>query len=71
MMILRILSEAVNSGVLKLKKAQRIKTPSDGAQIKLNLGCGLAVQRTWINVDGSLNAMIAGFPSFFQSLAFK
>lgn len=71
MMILRILSEAVNSGILKLKKAHRIKTPSDGAQIKLNLGCGLAVQRTWINIDGSLNAMIAGFPSFFQSLAFK
>ena len=62
-MILRILSEAVNSGVLKLKR-RRGSNPSDGAQIKLNLGWGLAVQRTWINIDGSLNAMIAGFPSF-------
>ena len=71
MIITRTFSEAVNSVMLKLKKAQRIKNQSSGALIKLNLGCGLAVQNTWINIDGSLNAMIAGFPSFLHSLAFK
>ena len=70
-MILRTISEAVNSCVLKLKKTQRININMSDGQIKLNLGCGLAVHRTWINIDGSLNSMIAGFPSFFHSLAYK
>ena len=42
MMILRILSEAVNS-CFEVKGAED-QNSSDGAQIKLNLGCGLAVQ---------------------------
>lgn len=71
MLILRTISEAVNSCVLKLKKTQRIKVDISDGQIKLNLGCGLAVHRTWINIDGSLNSMIAGLPSLFHSLAYK
>ncbi|MCG2659083.1 MAG: methyltransferase domain-containing protein [Kiritimatiellae bacterium] len=32
------------------------------ASVKINLGCGLSVASGWINVDGSLNALIAGWP---------
>lgn len=30
--------------------------------VKINLGCGLSVAPGWINVDGSLNALVAGWP---------
>lgn len=32
------------------------------ASVKINLGCGLSVAPGWINVDGSLNALVAGWP---------
>jgi len=71
MTILRNLSEAVNYCVLKVKNRQRVKVDSYDGQIKLNLGCGLAVQRTWINIDGSLNSLLAGLPSFLHPLAYR
>lgn len=30
--------------------------------VRINLGCGLSVEPGWINVDGSLNALVAGWP---------
>lgn len=44
---------------------------SDSKPLKLNLGCGLAVHRGWINIDGSLNAMIAGWPRIVHSIAYR
>jgi predicted SAM-dependent methyltransferase len=43
---------------------------SDGC-VKLNLGCGLAVAEGWINVDGSLNALVASWPPVFHRLLYR
>lgn len=53
----------------KLKRHQRKRV--DGSVVKLNLGCGLAVYGDWINIDGSLNALIAGWPSFMHRFMYR
>ena len=71
MSILRTISEVVNAKFLKLKRKQRVKHYNSDGFVKLNLGCGLAVEKTWINIDGSFNSMFANFPSFFYPIVFK
>jgi len=39
--------------------------------VKLNLGCGLAVAKGWINVDGSLNALAASWPRSVHQLLYR
>ena len=39
-----------------------------GAPVKVNLGSGLFVAPGWINVDGNLKALIAGWPEFVLRL---
>ena len=53
-----------------LKRNQRISV-SAGKLIKVNLGCGLAVVSGWINIDGSLNALVSSSPPFFHRLAYR
>jgi SAM-dependent methyltransferase len=38
---------------------------------KVNLGSGLTVARGWINIDSSLNALVARFPRPFLFLTYK
>lgn len=42
----------------------------DNKKLMLNLGCGLAVHPGWVNIDGSLNAVIASLPKSLQTKAF-
>ena len=51
------------------KRNQRVKLPING-QIKVNLGCGLHVAPGWVNIDGSLNAIIANSPQWLRSFAY-
>lgn len=51
------------------KRNQRVKLPING-QIKVNLGCGLQVAPGWVNIDGSLNALVANSPRWTHSLAY-
>lgn len=53
----------------KLKRHQ--KKCIDAPIVKLNLGCGLAVYGDWINIDGSLNALIAGWPRFIHRFMYR
>ncbi len=39
--------------------------------VKVNLGCGLTVAPQWINVDGSLNALIATWPHWLHHYAYR
>ena len=55
----------------KLKRKQKIKLPTDITSVKINLGCGLAVAPGWINIDGSLNALIATMPQFLHRWAYR
>ncbi len=55
----------------RIKRKQRVALPSRSEEkIKLNLGCGLAVAPGWINIDGSLNALIATLPCFLHKWAY-
>ena len=38
--------------------------PAIAFPVKVNLGSGLAVAPGWINIDGSLNALVASWPRF-------
>lgn len=54
----------------KLKRNQRCKV-SPTQTVKINLGCGLAVAPGWVNIDGSLNALVANLPAFIHRLAYR
>lgn len=72
---MRVLRRLVDGGTLLLGKARhrrRVRIPEEYARpVKVNLGCGLAVAPGWINVDGSLNAVIANLPVTFHRLAYR
>ncbi len=67
----RILIDTFSRLIGTIKKRQKIEVSYLSGSIKLNLGCGLAVSKGWINVDGSLNALIAGMPKFFHAAAYR
>lgn len=39
--------------------------------VKVNLGSGLAVAEGWINIDGSLNALLASWPTIFLKKLYR
>ena len=39
--------------------------------VKVNLGCGLTVAPEWVNIDGSLNALIATWPRWLHTAAYR
>jgi SAM-dependent methyltransferase len=64
MSALRNIIDSATATLCWLKQHRRIAVapdPRDGL-VKINLGCGLAVHEGWINVDASLNAMVAAWP---------
>ena len=65
---LRFLIEVSTHWLCALKRNLRVNPVSlgQGGPVKANLGCGLAVEKGWINVDASLNALVAGWPSVFH-----
>ncbi len=67
----RRLSYAINNFLIQIKSKRRYKVPKDLSDVKLNLGCGLAVEPGWINIDGSLNAFFANLPRFFHRIVYK
>jgi len=55
----------------KLKHNQRVILPNDHRLLKVNIGCGLAVASGWINIDGSLNALVATLPPFVHRYFYR
>jgi len=53
------------------KRRQRVRVPQGMCSVRLNLGCGLAVASGWFNVDGSLNALIAGLPRPVHGIVYR
>ena len=47
--------------------------PVDGRDglVKVNLGCGLRVACGWLNIDGSLNALIASWPNWLHRMIYR
>lgn len=57
----------------KTKRNRKITPPTDvrDGQVKINLGCGLRVASGWLNIDGSLNALIASWPNWAHRLVYR
>ncbi|KAF0192543.1 MAG: S-adenosyl-L-methionine-dependent (SAM)-methyltransferase [Gammaproteobacteria bacterium] len=70
MRIFRRVIDGASFLIGKIKRNQRIDLPA-GQAIKVNMGCGLAVTTGWINIDGSLNTLVAVLPRFLHRLAYR
>lgn len=71
---MRLVRRAIDAGTFTLgwlRRKRRIKLDKAERPVCINLGCGLAVAPGWINIDGSLNALIASMPSAFHKLAYR
>ncbi|MEW6314478.1 MAG: methyltransferase domain-containing protein [Pseudomonadota bacterium] len=71
MKVVRILVDALTLVLGKLKRRQKKRLPPDWSKVKVNIGCGLAVCRGWVNIDGSLNALIATWPVFVHRIMYR
>lgn len=70
MKLLRKTIDVVSLLLGKIKYKQSISIPNDSI-VKVNLGCGLAVAPGWINIDGSLNALVATLPAWIHKTAYR
>lgn len=70
MKLLRQTIELTTTMLGRFKRNQRCKVDSRQA-VKVNLGCGLAVAPGWVNIDGSLNALVANLPAFIHRFAYR
>jgi SAM-dependent methyltransferase len=66
----RILIERATALLGWMHRNQRLVPPFE-RPLKLNLGAGLRVAPGWVNIDGSINAWIAGKPRWTHSLAYR
>lgn len=71
MMVLRRMIDGSSLLFGKLKRHQRVAISTAHRTVKINLGCGLAVAPGWINIDGSLNAVVATLPRCAHRLAYR
>lgn len=73
MSYLRVVIDSSLNVFGSIKRHQKILPPNDMKDkcLKVNLGCGLRVAEGWLNIDGSLNAMFASWPSFMHKLLYK
>lgn len=70
---LRWFIEWTTRALCYLKRRVRVtpRPAGDDGAVKVNLGCGLAVAKGWINVDASLNALVASWPPVFHRLLYR
>jgi predicted SAM-dependent methyltransferase len=72
MRLLRRIVDGTTLFVGRLKRRQIKDIPPQYASpAKVNVGCGLAICQGWINIDGSMNALIANLPKLFHRLAYR
>lgn len=70
---MRWLIETCTATLSVAKSGRRIRPIPQHASglVKINLGCGLAVAKGWINVDGSLNALVASWPRAMHKMLYR
>ena len=54
----------------RLRRGRRARLPEQGP-VRLNLGSSLSVAEGWINIDGGLGALLAGWPRPLLRLAYR
>jgi len=67
--MLRTLLDATSLALARLKRHRRLQLA--GPCIKVNLGSALAVAPGWVNLDASLNALVAGAPSWLLGILYR
>ena len=57
----------------KIKRNRKVAPSPDvrDGLVKVNLGCGLRVASGWLNIDGSLNALIASWSNWTHRLVYR
>jgi SAM-dependent methyltransferase len=68
-MVLKQIIDAANRCITFVKRHRRVKLDDD--VVKLNLGSGLSVASGWVNIDASLNALFAGWPTPVLRLLYR
>ncbi len=71
MKLLRSTIELTNRTLGRIKAGRRVAIPPGFNSVRINLGCGLAVTQGWINIDGSLNALVASMPPAVHRLMYR
>jgi predicted SAM-dependent methyltransferase len=71
MRLLRRFVESSTQLIGRLKRSQQKSIPPQFSSAKINLGCGLAVTTGWVNIDGSLNALVSTLPRPLHRLAYR
>ena len=71
MQIIRPIIDSTTRFIGYVRRRRRIRPSSARGVIKINLGCGLAITKGWINVDGSLNALVASWPNSLHRLLYR
>lgn len=71
MKLLRRTIDIVNGAITNIGRSRRYSIPKKFEDVRLNLGCGMAVIENWINIDGSPNAFISKFPAIVHKLMYR
>ena len=73
MSFIRSLIDFSTAVIGRARRGRRIVPQRDSRDgyVKVNLGCGLAVTQGWINVDASLNALVASWPRTAHKLLYR
>jgi SAM-dependent methyltransferase len=69
--LLRLSIECSNQVFGRLCAKRIHDIPKGFSSVRMNLGCGLAVAKGWVNIDGSLNALVAAMPTAFHVLMYR
>lgn len=69
--LLRTCIDAAARGLGYIKRGRRVALPVLQGPVRVNLGCGLAVAPGWVNIDGSLNALVASMPVACHKIAYR
>lgn len=73
MSFIRFVVDSSTTVIGRARRGRRIVPHADSRDgyVKVNLGCGLAVSPGWINVDASLNALVASWPRVAHKLLYR
>jgi predicted SAM-dependent methyltransferase len=70
MSLRRKMTDQVSRALTWMRRRQQVSDLGD-RPVKVNVGCGMEVADGWINIDGSLNALVAQLPPWAYVIAYR
>lgn len=71
MKVIRTIIDGSTRVIGYIRRGRRFYPKGENGVVKVNLGCGLAVTKGWINVDASLNALVASWPKIMHKILYR